>query len=82
MVVIFGLALLIPFPKVKKESDKALDNQPSPELDSVLRPHTDSADSKMWTARVRKFWTEILPPGKLLPDRQPAYVSSWIYVLA
>jgi hypothetical protein len=80
MVVIFGLALLIPFPKVKKESDKALDNQPSPELDSVLRPHTDSADSKMWTARVRNFGLKILPPGKLLPDRQPAYVSSWIYV--
>ncbi len=22
----------------------------------------------------------LLPPGKLLPDRQPAYVSSWVYV--
>ena len=22
----------------------------------------------------------LLPPGKLLPDRQPAYVASWIYV--
>src|SRR6202045_2969225 len=23
---------------------------------------------------------KVLPPGKLLPDRQPAYVASWIYV--
>ncbi|HUD05407.1 MAG TPA: cytochrome b N-terminal domain-containing protein [Candidatus Saccharimonadales bacterium] len=80
MVVIFGLALLIPFPKAKKEANEALDNQLSPEIDSVSRPHTDSADSKMWTARVRNFALRILPPGKLLPDRQPAYVSSWIYV--
>ena len=34
----------------------------------------------MWTNRVRRFATRILPPGKLLPDRQPAYVASWIYV--
>src|SRR5499425_91433 len=37
MVVIFGAALLLPFPRV-------------------------------------------LPPKKLLPDRQPAYVASWVYV--
>ena len=34
----------------------------------------------MWTNRVRRFATRTLPPGKLLPDRQPAYVRSWIYV--
>jgi hypothetical protein len=34
----------------------------------------------MWTARVRNFGLRTLPPGKLLPDRQPAYVRSWIYV--
>ena len=34
----------------------------------------------MWTNRVRRFATRVLPPGKLLPDRQPAYVASWIYV--
>jgi ubiquinol-cytochrome c reductase cytochrome b subunit len=34
----------------------------------------------MWTARVRRLALRLLPPGKLLPDRQPAYVSSWIYV--
>jgi quinol-cytochrome oxidoreductase complex cytochrome b subunit len=33
-----------------------------------------------WTARARAAATRHLPPEKLLPDRQPAYVASWIYV--
>ena len=37
-------------------------------------------DAGMWTNRVRRSRTRMLPPGKLLPDRQPAYVASWIYV--
>lgn len=35
---------------------------------------------RMWTERVRQRAVGALPPEKLLPDRQPAYVSSWIYV--
>jgi len=34
----------------------------------------------MWTARLRGRMVRALPPGKLLPDRQPSYVSSWVYV--
>ena len=34
----------------------------------------------MWTAKARTTAARVLPPKKLLPDRQPAYVSSWIYV--
>ena len=30
--------------------------------------------------RVRRWALRVLPPGKLLPDRQPAYVASWVYV--
>jgi len=37
-------------------------------------------DEKMWTARVRGAAMRTFPPGKLLPDRQPSYVASWIYV--
>ncbi|TRZ84963.1 MAG: cytochrome B6 [Streptomycetaceae bacterium] len=36
--------------------------------------------SEMWTAKIRKSWQKNLPIDKLLPDYQPAYVASWIYV--
>ena len=35
---------------------------------------------RQWTTRLRKTVVEKLPPEKLLPDTQPAYVASWIYV--
>jgi quinol-cytochrome oxidoreductase complex cytochrome b subunit len=37
-------------------------------------------ERKMWTTWVRERAVATLPPEKLLPDRQPSYVSSWIYV--
>lgn len=37
-------------------------------------------DSDEWTAKVRGVAVRAFPPERLLPDRQPAYVSSWIYV--
>ncbi len=36
--------------------------------------------SDAWTARLRTRIEHTVPPGQALPDRQPAYVSSWIYV--
>jgi quinol---cytochrome c reductase cytochrome b subunit, bacillus type len=39
-----------------------------------------SGDERMWTARLRNRAVGAFPPERLLPDRQPAYVSSWIYV--
>jgi hypothetical protein len=33
-----------------------------------------------WTARVADRIAHLVPPGQALPDRQPAYVASWIYV--
>ena len=33
-----------------------------------------------WTVRTRSRIGRLVPPGEALPDRQPAYVSSWIYV--
>ena len=33
-----------------------------------------------WTGALRRKGVEALPPEKLLPDTQPAYVASWIYV--
>lgn len=34
----------------------------------------------MWTGRVRDAAVRTFPPERLLPDRQPVYVASWIYV--
>jgi quinol-cytochrome oxidoreductase complex cytochrome b subunit len=40
----------------------------------------DGTGSKSWTVRLRERLGRTVPPGQLLPDRQPAYVHSWIYV--
>ncbi len=85
MVVIFGLALLVPFssrhdaqlaaPGTGTLAGATDDDGPA-EADSAV----DDPDADMWTNRVRRRALRLLPPGKLLPDRQPAYVASWIYV--
>jgi len=36
--------------------------------------------SDSWTGGLRDRWVRTLPPEKLLPETQPAYVTSWIYV--
>jgi quinol-cytochrome oxidoreductase complex cytochrome b subunit len=33
-----------------------------------------------WTGKVRDHAVEAFPPDQLLPDKQPVYVGSWIYV--
>ena len=40
----------------------------------------DRPAGRGWTAWVRRRAVQALPPEKLLPDEQPAYVTSWIYV--
>ncbi|MGN6373131.1 MAG: cytochrome b N-terminal domain-containing protein [Solirubrobacteraceae bacterium] len=39
-----------------------------------------AVDGRSWTVRTRERAVEALPPDKLLPDGQPTYVASWIYV--
>ncbi|WP_082588763.1 MULTISPECIES: cytochrome b N-terminal domain-containing protein [unclassified Terrabacter] len=36
--------------------------------------------SNTWTAAVTRWVEGLVPQGQWLPDRQPAYVASWIYV--
>ncbi len=74
MVVIFGAALLLPFPK-----GRTYPSAPIPADPARDEPRSDD-DTAMWTARVRRRALALLPPGKLLPDRQPTYVASWAYV--
>jgi hypothetical protein len=33
-----------------------------------------------WTVWTRESLTRLIPPGQVLPDRQPVYVASWIYL--
>ena len=39
-----------------------------------------AAGKPSWTARVREAGVSAMPPERLLPDTQPAYMSSWIYI--
>ena len=63
MVVIFGAATDPATGGPLADGQAAATAEPAP-----------GEDAKMWTARVRRGALRLLPPGKLLPDRQPAYV--------
>ena len=95
MVVIFGLALLLPFPQGRTFPPAPVADPASGEpLTAAGRPSAahdgdgtrpaedlgSDEDAGMWTNKVRRRALKLLPPGKLLPDRQPAYVRSWVYV--
>jgi hypothetical protein len=81
MVVIFGAALLFPFPRGKREDAAAVsDSTTGGAADAADGDTVDPATARMWTYRLRTLGLKRLPPHKLLPDSQPAYVASWIYV--
>src|SRR5260370_6514508 len=42
-------------------------------------PATEQAPQG-WTGWLRRRWAKTLPPEKMLPDRPPPYVASWVYV--
>jgi len=89
MVVIFGAALLLPFPGRHRGSAAATTEAPgdgehgaaTAAAPAVPEQYLgDDADRRMWTSRVRRGTLKMLPPNKLMPDRQPAYVASWVYI--
>jgi ubiquinol-cytochrome c reductase cytochrome b subunit len=49
-------------------------------MSAAETPTTVEPAERSWTARVREAAVGALPPEKLLPDGQPTYVASWIYV--
>jgi hypothetical protein len=71
MIVVFAMALLLPFPRHKEApatTDGTAGEVPSP------------AAGGNWTARVRDAISSRWPWHQLLPDKQPAYVHSWVYM--
>jgi len=86
MVAIFGIALLAPFPGRHRGAGATAEPEPAATQEATGTPDVsaaemgDDADARMWTARTRRWALRVLPPQKLLPDRQPAYVASWVYV--
>jgi quinol-cytochrome oxidoreductase complex cytochrome b subunit len=56
----------------------ATTEQPLP--DPTTPDDHDLATAGSWTVAARRKWLAALPPEKILPDGQPAYVASWIYV--
>src|SRR2546423_3916377 len=82
MVIIFAVALLLPFPKARTyppAAELAAGADPGTLAGAPRSTRTDlgeDEDAGMWTYRLRRWALRLLPPGKLLPDRQPAYVAS------
>jgi len=69
LLVLFVLAISLPFLKTRLLSPRPKTTAP---------PSVESAEG--WTGGVRRIGLRYLPPDKLLPDGQPAYVASWVYV--
>jgi hypothetical protein len=80
MIVIFGVALFLPFPTGEvRPGAEPTELEAEVPMDSADLATQDDV-SRMWTARLRRRLVGWLPPERLIPDRQPAYVASWIYV--
>ncbi len=89
MLVLFALAIMVPFVHSRKKPAPSATNDAAPDnlvqgshagQPAGSRQNEDPASAGMWTAAIRKLWLRRLPPDKLLPDTQPAYVASWVYV--
>ncbi len=75
MLVIFGLAIILPFPKAKLFRERSETLPANPDLDPL-----ENQNKKMLTYRLRHFLIRTIPIKNLIPDEQPMYVASWIYV--
>ncbi|KRE57186.1 cytochrome b N-terminal domain-containing protein [Phycicoccus sp. Soil748] len=47
---------------------------------AAARRETARRPADSWTRALRERIERTVPPGQALPDRQPVFVSSWIYV--
>jgi hypothetical protein len=72
MVALFVIAILAPFPR----HGAIVPAPPRPEPE----PLEAGVEGSNWTRSVRLALTRRWPAYLLLPDRQPSFVSSWVYV--
>lgn len=56
------------------------ERQSPPRTQGAQSPESPQEEIYTWTGRTRRWLLKRLPPQKLLPQDQPSYVSSWIYV--
>ena len=77
MIALFVLAIFVPFPRGKAPMPRR-----SAETTARTPVHAEIPDEEVytWTGRTRAWLLRVLPPRKLLPQTQPSYVASWIYV--
>jgi hypothetical protein len=75
MLVIFGLALLLPFGKSSSIKELAEVVQ-----EPVVHTEPAAGNASMLTFRLRRYIRNKLTLDQLIPDKQPAYVASWVYV--
>jgi quinol-cytochrome oxidoreductase complex cytochrome b subunit len=79
MLFIFLLALVLPFPWHRGQAGAWDDAAATPAAEPV-EPPPDPALARSWTLRLRRGMNRRLPITELLPERQPYYVGSWVYV--
>jgi hypothetical protein len=72
MVVLFAIAVLAPFPR-----HRPMPAEPARPGDATAG---SGAETSNWTLRLRQAIGRRWPARLLLPDRQPSFVASWVYV--
>jgi len=72
MIGVFVAALLLPFPRHRAVADTG--------ADAGAGAAADDQGGGNWTSKVRGRLVRAWPADRLLPDRQPRYVASWVYV--
>ena len=77
MIALFVLAIFVRFPRGKAPASRRSAAAPAP---ASVNDETPDEEVYTWTGRTRAWMLRVLPPRKLLPQTQPSYVASWIYV--
>jgi hypothetical protein len=74
MVVIFGAALLLPFPRGQREDAAAVTHSTTGgAADAADGDPVDPATARMWTYRLRTLGLKTLPPHPLIRIATPAF---------